>query len=320
MKRSASILLIVFIACLSYAGITEAQTATPTGTWCHRFDWRTGTDGWVSIGADEATQRDGIGWQDLQPVLNAQIEIQNTYTQTTDFDIRYWKLLYNAKNVINDAAFKVLDGSTPLHISNGPLSEWESTPGDVVWAGDFYPVANSNHLNVSISTHGLWVYLRYLEVSGTGAPPWSNNCDDTYGTIGLNFGIIPSPTPIASATPVVFPTVALSANNQSIVSYLATSEANLRGLPSDLANPNGVPLLPSQTGSQVFGYAKWLLSAQTAEEIFGPFSPFIVTFATAVTLLLVIGIVYFLIFIAVKLIRFAVWIVTTILKFVPFFG
>ncbi len=74
------------------------------------------------------------------------------------------------------------------------------------------------------------------------------------------------PTPTPSATPLQVPF-------QELNQALATANSGVNQAPADLSAPGGVPLLPSADGRQIFGYVKWLISAQAAEDVFGPFAP-----------------------------------------------
>jgi len=147
----------------------------------------------------------------------------------------------------------------------------------------------------------------------------------TYGAVTLiapempnvAFPLVLSPTPIASATPLVMPTAHLPTGD--LINYLATAERNLANAPADISNP-GVAVLPNEDGWELWGYAKWLISPATADELFGPFGSMLKVIGAAITLVVVIGLVYFLVFIAVRLLRFVVWIVRTALQFVPFLG
>lgn len=134
----------------------------------------------------------------------------------------------------------------------------------------------------------------------------------------MPFVPIPSPTPIPTATPLpVEDTVELPTSG--LLDYLATANANLSSAPADLRKGNGA-ILPGTDGSDLFGYSKWLLSPNTANEIFGPFGLPVSHVGVAVTLVITLALVYFLIYIAVLIIRFIVWLVTIFLKFIPFMG
>lgn len=59
---------------------------------------------------------------------------------------------------------------------------------------------------------------------------------------------------------------------QQMYEQMATANAQLNSAPADLTNPNGLPILPSENGQQLFGYIKWLVSPAAADEWAGPFA------------------------------------------------
>ncbi len=127
-----------------------------------------------------------------------------------------------------------------------------------------------------------------------------------------------SPTPMATLEPVNLGGT-LEVPEGEMYNYLATANANLESAPDDLTNP-GVAVLPDETGSQIFRYAKWITSAGAADEVFGPLSPFVTHAGAAVFLAIFLAIVYFLIFLATLIIRFVSWLITKITQVVPGLG
>lgn len=125
-----------------------------------------------------------------------------------------------------------------------------------------------------------------------------------------------SPTPIPTVTPInVDEEVDLRSSD--IYNSLATAEGALREAPENLTTAG---YLPDETGYQLFSYMKWAFGSSTAEEIAGPFAVFINRLSVIMGMYILLGIIYFIIFIARFIIRFIQWVITTILKFVPFFG
>lgn len=124
------------------------------------------------------------------------------------------------------------------------------------------------------------------------------------------FATVPSPTPIPTSTPFELPTPEIATNG--LIDSLATAENTLRNAPADLS-----AAIPTQNGSELFGYAKWLLSPNTAQEVAGPFALLITHISIAISAVLLFAVAYFTILIAVFIIRFIVWIVS-LLKRIPF--
>lgn len=132
----------------------------------------------------------------------------------------------------------------------------------------------------------------------------------------VDFGHIPSPTPRPTSTSLSIE-VTVDLPTDYIYDSLATVEGHLREAPENIA-PAG--WLPNQTGYQLFSYTKWMLSGQVGEELLGPFGPFVGRLEAILVIQIVMAAIYFIIFIARFVVRFVQWIITNILKFIPFFG
>jgi hypothetical protein len=130
-----------------------------------------------------------------------------------------------------------------------------------------------------------------------------------------SFGSIPSPTPVATSNPVVIEAT-IEIQSGPIYNYLATVEHNLSAAPADITNP-GLPVVPSETGIQLFGYIKWLISSGTGDQLLGPFGSMTPHFAAYITLVVFLATIYFLVFVVRFLLRFVVWVITQILKLIP---
>jgi len=100
---------------------------------------------------------------------------------------------------------------------------------------------------------------------------------------------------------------------------LATADGSLQGLPDDLSRPGGsTSIIPPDQGSLVYGYAKWLLSPNIANEVFGPFSGFVEHASIYVGMMLAMGGVYAAVYAIMYAIRWAEWLFNTILKILIF--
>lgn len=106
-----------------------------------------------------------------------------------------------------------------------------------------------------------------------------------------------------------------------IYNFLATAVAEVNTLPDDLSDVNGVNIVPDESATQLISYSKWLLSPATLNEIVSPkFSPI----AVNVYILLMLYVVGFSTWLTVKmvttLIKFVQYIVSWLLRIIPFVG
>lgn len=127
----------------------------------------------------------------------------------------------------------------------------------------------------------------------------------------ITFPIISSPTPAPTAVPA--PTISFALPSDDLLGYLATVEAQLGAVPT-------MPAAPTEDGSEIWGYAKWLINEGAVDEMLGPFAPPVSHILVIVAILFTLALIYVIVFVAVLVIRFIVWIVTIVLKFVPFLG
>lgn len=97
---------------------------------------------------------------------------------------------------------------------------------------------------------------------------------------------------------------------------LATADANLLAAPPDIAAPAGVPILPNPNNTLVFGYVKWLISASVSGELFGSFSPVVIVFGVYVSMNMALSVVYGLIYAAVYIARWVIWLFKIIIEIV----
>ena len=102
----------------------------------------------------------------------------------------------------------------------------------------------------------------------------------------------------------------------------ATNAANINALPSDPTRPGG-QAIPSVDLTQLFGYAKWLFSASTAQELFGrTLAPLAINVFIVLVLAISYSAIWLLINIIVLIIKVVMWIVRLIIQMIeliPFF-
>lgn len=136
--------------------------------------------------------------------------------------------------------------------------------------------------------------------------------------------ITPTPTATNTGTPTVTPTLTpMFFPAEDIYVAVATANQEIINLPDDIEQPADSPILPEGDGRQVFGYAKWLISAQAADEMFGPFSPIMfhlgITLVAAVPLLLAYVAVYLIVWLlraSIYIFRFVMQVIDLILQII----
>lgn len=116
-----------------------------------------------------------------------------------------------------------------------------------------------------------------------------------------------SPVLAQTATPTPTPTI-IPIPADDLYQALATSEAIKQQAPADLSAPGGQPLLPATDGSQIFGYAKWLVSSSAAAEIGGPFATLIVHTGIVIGMQMALIAIYVIVLGVVYLVKWAIFI------------
>ena len=130
-------------------------------------------------------------------------------------------------------------------------------------------------------------YIQSVKIQGYGgSPPCSNSG-------------IPRPTPTAFD-----------------VSNLWTELGNANNSINGLSGTNLNSGVPNETGSQLFGYAKWLLSPSSADELAGPFAPLISHTGIAVTLLFGLVLIYSIVWAIIWILRLVVWLYRLIVQII----
>jgi hypothetical protein len=103
---------------------------------------------------------------------------------------------------------------------------------------------------------------------------------------------------------------------------MATAAAVVNKLPEEISKsgPGGQTLAQAMAGSkQVFGYIKWLFSPNSAQELLGrSLAPVGINILVIFTMIVALTAIYIAINIVVYIIKFVVWIITQMLKLVPF--
>jgi hypothetical protein len=97
-----------------------------------------------------------------------------------------------------------------------------------------------------------------------------------------------TPTPYAPIATVEVIDIATAIPRNEIYSWLSTAVANVNSLPNDPFVSNGTSIITADTGTQIFGYVRWLYSYNTAQELLGatlaPIGAFLYTILNALVL------------------------------------
>jgi hypothetical protein len=98
---------------------------------------------------------------------------------------------------------------------------------------------------------------------------------------------------------------------------LATAAANTNELPSDISAPSGQAVVPSSDAAPLFAYIKWLFSLNTAQELLGrKMAPVAINLFIVMVIVITLTGVYLAINLITLLIRFAVWVLTIVIKII----
>lgn len=103
-----------------------------------------------------------------------------------------------------------------------------------------------------------------------------------------------------------------------LIAFLEEALTYINNLPDDLTSHNGTQYLPSETATQLMGYAKWLFSFNTAQETLGvSLAPIGVNLYILLSIIVVLAISWAFIKIIVLIIRFVQYIARWILDLIP---
>lgn len=107
-----------------------------------------------------------------------------------------------------------------------------------------------------------------------------------------------------------------------IYRVMATAAYNVNQMPEEIkkSGPSGKDISGSTSGAaQLFGYAKWVMSPNTAQELLGKsFAPFGINVFVIFVLITSLTAIYFLVNLIVIVIKFVAWIINQLLKLIPF--
>lgn len=117
-----------------------------------------------------------------------------------------------------------------------------------------------------------------------------------------------TPTPVPT---LVIPTVPVEEINNNV----GQAAEGVNNLPSDISKPSGQSVIPSGDATMLFGYAKWLFSINTAQELMGKtLAPLGMNVFIVLTVIMLLLAVYLAVMALTLIIRFVVWILGIIIR------
>ncbi len=300
MRSIVALVLTVLLA----AAPLQAQEAL----WCQSFDFTKGEQGWTASYIDaygRYTPNTGYAVTDygnttsyeLGGSIRLQLDFSGTIRQLYVYAFRpdFDHIFVDWDSEVSDA--EPIDDS--VYASGG------ASPAGIAF--DRHAVDGRLGLEL-VKTEAplpMTTVVTGIVLTGTGSNPFgAGNCADSGDPEHPFNPQISQPYDVGLSGP--FP---------ELFQGLTDANAALDGLPGDLTRgANGLPLLPSTDGSQVFGYAKWLLSSSAADEYAGPFAPLVQHLGIFVTLMFALIVAYVATYLIVYLLRFVIWLVRWLLK------
>jgi hypothetical protein len=239
MKKGFSFLLILLLA-------SGCGAAVQTTDWCYRFDFAD-SDYSATINSGVYTSGTGFSPDPTTGIFEIDYEHDEDVTpeqviiQAARGDSNQVPINVTAEVV----AFGFFSGQRSTVVPAAATSvDLSLFPGNGPGTGrHFYVYGNSSRT----------IFLTGLVVLGNGDNPFpENNCG-------------PLTDPGSDAIPLPVPEAGL-------LDALSSANDDLESVNVPLAAPDGSPLLPDETGTVVWGYAKWLTSPAAAQELLGPFA------------------------------------------------
>ncbi len=283
-------IIIIFATLIFF--LTSCGSAAPdAGDWCYRFDFTMSQAG-ASI--THGVWESGRG---IRTDSEGRLDVIYTHSQMVmpaNFNVSASRgeIVAPINLVVYAQVFGLVIDTVVTTI---PITESEYTGGITGTGGGEQGTVLRIEAEASAP-----LYLRWIEVRGFNPNPFgSNSCHSSYG------GDTGRPTPTAIPLP-----------DFEMLEDLLEVDIDLAGIDGSLLAPNGSPLLPGETGAVVFSYAKWLMSANAANSIFGPFAPVISHLSIYIAARMALFAVYVVIYAAVYIIRWIVWIFKLVMQII----
>jgi hypothetical protein len=290
-------------ALLLLCGAALVAPAEAQGSWTCTFDFSQGQQGWVTdtvTSGNRATWTGSswshINWYNAPSLYRRGIVIFLNFAQTTLTSISISNTYTVGAGMSSTPRARIFGA---VELANTGTS---SSPGNpFTWTGSHTTTTVSVDLTTSSSSSNTYsgsASITSITMTGTGTAP----CAAT-----------PTPIPATSvptATPYIINTFAtptpIAIDGSGIYEALQQGNDSVIGLPADLAAA-GRP--PTEDGSEIFGYVKWLVSPSSADELAGPFAPIVSHTGIFLSVTFAMAVIYAAIWAVVWLFRFVVWIV-----------
>lgn len=287
MKRLVFLLLLALV-------LSGCGAAIPSTDWCYRYDFGSSN---YSASVNSGIYTNGIGFSPDTTTGLMDFTITNGSDVTPEqviFQVRRGDTNQVPIDVLVDIyAFGLFSGQrhtiVPAATTSADLSLF---PGNGDGTGStLYIYGRSSRT----------IFLTGVVVLGNGSNPFpENNC----GAIGD-----PTPTPVQLVIP-----------EQEMSQGLDNANADLESVDVPLTSPNGLPLLPAETGQVIFSYAKWITSPVAAQELMGPFAPVYYHVGYLLGADVALLSVYIVVYGAVYVIRWVIWLYRSIVQIVSTLG
>lgn len=271
-------ILVIALSLLIMPAIIQAQD--PRATFTADFTVQNGqTWGWYVINGTAPTTSppSGIGSANVQGTELIEVSIPMYSARLYEFEMQY-----EASLAHNTEVWVTLTDGTSTRIIYRPL-----LGGGNYTLGDTW--ANNNFL-IDVVELRVVIYNSTI-LAGTENFHLKRISITHSGTQGGVF------TPASSQ----------SIGIDGLYDALSEGAANLDDLPFDLSRPDSVSILPAESGAALFSYVKWIVSPSSADEIAGPFASIISHTGIGLSLVFAIVAIYAIVYVAVFLIRFAIW-------------
>ena len=212
-----------------------------------------------------------------------------------------------------------------LYKTGGFDVEIGQTSADLLMLENYYLEANStywlvfgisdqstgNRYNLQSGTNtnysGQYVY------SNDGGHTWiKSNTEDMYLTITLeNEGNVGDDL-------IIFGSDNEWTHQNDIVALLEDAVGYVNSLPDHITENEGIDYVPNETATTLFGYAKWLFSYNTAQELLGvSLAPMAVMLYYILGLVIILAIAWVTIKIVILILRFVQYIARWIIDLIP---
>jgi len=110
-------------------------------------------------------------------------------------------------------------------------------------------------------------------------------------------------------------------DHEALFNYMSEAVSKINSLPDSLFDNFGDDVVANESATQLFGYAKWLFSGNSANELLGPtLAPIGINLYILLTLLIFLVIAWVTIRLALLIFRFVLFIIREILRALPFVG